>query len=206
MINPFLKSTVSEVNEEPVVMKRELLSRMGGGAFALAFAGMAVSSLRIAKADDRDDDHLGKASKAQSPLVGSWLLQVKIKSGPQAGEVETTLTCFAPGGLVLDSDNFSPNTDMGHWVPLGQNHYSYILVNLKYDTVTKNVVQILVPEAEIVFDSENTFHSIATKATLYIYDPKKGALQQKIDVSNVSDVTAIRITPNWSAPSRFPYV
>ncbi|CAN7382739.1 hypothetical protein LJR230_002213 [Trinickia sp. LjRoot230] len=174
----------------PAFERRGALKWMGGGLIAALAA-----SAGAARASEHDGhDHDAKAHR----IYGSWHVQVAFLAGPNQGKTEHTLLCFAPGGIVVESDGTGPTAHFGHWTRKEEGSFVYHLVEFNYDSASQKLAQVVVPHIEFTVDADNDrIVSVATLTTIYQYDVSTGALIDTLAIPNVSLVTGDRITQHW---------
>lgn len=189
-------------SEQPcsVLERRNTLKWVGGGLMA-ALACSATASARAGD-DGRDNDGCREDHRLRE-VYGAWHLQVAFLAGPNQGKTEQTLACFAPGGIMVESDGAGLTAHFGSWTCKPERSYVYHLVEFNYDSATQRVAQVVVPHIEFAMDGRDRLHSISTLTTVYQYDVATGALVMTIPIPNVSQVTGMRISTDWVPPSQW---
>ena len=172
--------------------RRHLMKWMGAG-MALAMAGLTKGS---------EAQTTAPAMSAAALPLGSWFLHVRFIAGPNAGASEATLGCFAPGGIMVESDAAGLQAHFGAWQPTPRGTFIYHLVEFNYDPTTQKLTQVVVPHIEFAMSGADQLQSVSTSVALYFYDPN-GALVNTIQIPQVSQVTGQRITSTWVPPAQF---
>lgn len=179
--------------------RRSALKWVGGGLIAALAASANTARASDHEGQDKDHDDDAKARR----LYGSWHVQVSFLAGPNQGKTEHTLLCFAPGGIVVESDGTDSHAHFGNWTRKKEGSFVYHLVEFNYDDASQRVARVVVPHIEFTIDADSDrLVSVATLTTVYQYDVSTGALVGTLPIPNVSLVTGARITQDWKPPTQ----
>lgn len=173
--------------------RRDLLKIAGGGLLG------AVTTQSLGAVAARADSGPG------GRLVGSWIVNVAFKYGPDAGKTAVTQITFIAGGGLVETDPRDGRAHAGSWARTGADQYVYTLAELIYDPSTTHISQVVRPHVFFKLSSDgNQLTSTSDETVVCSYDPVSGKLLNTLTLPNITVVTGTRITTGYTPPSSFP--